>query len=197
MSLQLSETQIDLLREIANIGSGNAMTALCQLLGRKVSLYVPQVRLLSISEMEDLIGEPDSITVCIFFRIYGEAKGSILILLPEDSAKVMIRSLSKAPAGDFFEEADASTLKEVGNILTGAYLNAVSQVLNLTLLHSLPGLAVDSVRALLDSILIDLSQKIEKAVLIETEFVTETSITGHFFLLPDPESLEYFFKVLG
>jgi chemotaxis protein CheC len=197
MTLQLTEKQVDLLREFANIGCGNAITALSQLLKRKVTVRVPEVRLLSIPQVPDVVGGPETQVVALLFRIYGKAKGSILILFSRESALVLIHGLLSKDTGDsIFHEMEASTLKEVGNILTAAYLNAMGQVLKTVLIPSVPGLAMDMAGAVLDSVLIELSEKSEKAVLIETEFMAPSKITGHFLLFPDPESLQLIFEKL-
>lgn len=187
----LTAAQIDTLAEISNIGAGHAATALSQLLERKILLRVPTVKVIPIAEVPDVVGGPERLVVGLFFRIFGQAKGNILILFPKESALSLVTDLLKREASGsaILQDLEASALKEVGNILASAYLNAISQMLKMVLIPSVPGLAYDMAGAVLDYILIELSQEGEVAMLIETEFVSETSIKGHFFLLPDPESL--------
>lgn len=188
---ELSAQQIDMLAEISNIGAGHAATALSQLLNKKILLQVPSVKVIPIAEVPEVVGGPERLVVGLFFRIFGNAKGNILILFPKESALSLIAELlSREPSGsNILQEMESSALKEVGNILASAYLNALSQMLKMVLIPSVPGLAYDMAGAVLDYILIELSQEGETALLIETEFISESRIKGHFFLLPDPESL--------
>lgn len=194
---QMSEVQLDLLREVSNIGSGHAATALSQLLDKRIMLNVPRVQIVPISDVPDIVGGPETPVAGLFFRIFGQARGSILILLPYDSAMGLIQTiLDRKTAEAPLKELEDSALKEIGNILAGSYLNAIGQMLKLVLMPSVPGLAIDMAGAVLDTILIELSRFGESAVLIETEFVSDSKITGHFFLLPDPESLDLILKTL-
>lgn len=195
---QLTEIQLDLLREVSNIGSGHAATALSQLLGRRILLNVPRVQVLPISDVPDVVGGPETPVAGLFFRIFGQAAGSILILLPQDSALSLVQDIlkQKVSAVPSLQEMEASALKEVGNILAGSYLNAIGQMLHLVLIPSIPGLALDMAGAVLDTMLIELSREGETALLIETEFLSESTITGHFFLLPDPDSLDLILTIL-
>lgn len=188
---ELTSTQIDMLAEISNIGAGHAATALSQLLGRKILLNVPSVRMLPIAQVPEVVGGAEKLVVGLFFRIFGHAKGNILIILPKESALTIVAELlHQEPTGkSILQEMESSALKEVGNILASSYLNALSQMLKTVLIPSVPGLAYDMAGAVLDYVLIELSQEGETALLIETEFISENRITGHFFLLPDPDSL--------
>jgi chemotaxis protein CheC len=200
VSLEFTPEQIDLLREVSTIGSGHAATALSQLLDRRIMLHVPNVKVIPVCDVPDVVGGAEKLVAGLFFRVYGQAKGSILILFPKDSALVLVRELLKkdtSSAVPLLKDMEISALKEVGNILAAAYLNAISQMLQMVLIPSVPGLAYDMAGAVLDSLLIELSQVSETALLIETEFVEESRITGHFFLLPDPESLRLIFETLG
>jgi chemotaxis protein CheC len=195
--MRLSEKQLDLLKEVSNIGSGHAATALSQLLHRKIMLEVPRVQILPIADVPDVVGGPEQLVAGLFFRIYGQAKGNILIIFPRESALTLIHDLlkKKSDAHPVFLEMEASALKEVGNILAGAYLNAISQLMQMVLIPSVPGLAFDMAGAVLDSVLIELGQDGETALLVETEFISDSKITGHFFLLPDPESMRLLLEI--
>ena len=193
-----TEIQLDLLREVSNIGSGHAATALSQLLNRRILLNVPRVQVLPIAQVPDVVGGPETPVAGLYFRIFGQASGGILILLPQDSALSLVRDVMKQEiaVGPSLRDIEASALKEVGNILAGSYLNAIAQMLGLVLLPSVPGLALDMAGAVLDTLLIELSSQGDTALLIETEFLSENTITGHFFLLPDPESLNLILTIL-
>lgn len=134
MSLeQVTENYYDVLKEIGNIGAGNAMTALSQMLQCKVDMKVPQVRLLEFSEVGDMIGGEEQIMVGVLLGVEGDITGSMMFMVQEDSARHLIQKITMGmlPEGTEFEEMGLSAMREVGNIITGAYLNSLSTLTNL------------------------------------------------------------------
>lgn len=199
---RLDELQLDALREIGNVGAGNAATALSQLINKKIKMSVPKVSVAPISDVPDLVGGPETIVAGVFLRVFGEAPGSILFLLPRDSAYALIDTIMQRTERDNFDltEMDQSALKEIGNILAGAYLNALAHFTQITLLTSIPALAIDMAGAILSLILIQLGQVGDYALVIETEFSADTDnddVRGHFFLIPDPGSLNIILDAIG
>ncbi|WP_418627508.1 MULTISPECIES: chemotaxis protein CheC [Anaerosinus] len=198
--LKLSPMQLDALREIGNVGAGNSATALSQIINRKIDMSVPDVAIMPLDEVPDVVGGPDVMVVGVFLRVYGLAPGSVLFLLPKESAFYLIDMLMGKERGqtqslDFMDE---SALMEIGNILAGAYLNALSYFTKLTLLPSIPALAMDMAGAILSVVLVQLGQMGDHALVIETEFLSEDDgIKGHFFLIPDPGSLDTILAAVG
>ena len=196
----LSPTQLDAMREIGNIGAGNTATALSQIVNKKIDMNVPKVSLIPIEDVPDLVGGPDNIVVAIFLRVYGKAPGNILFIMPKQNAFFMVDDLMGKPHGttQSLDEMDISALKEVGNILAGSYLNAFFHFTNISMLPSIPSLAVDMAGAILNVVLVQLGQMGDHAMVIETKFLAEDdSINGHFFLVPDPGSLSTIIKAVG
>lgn len=198
--LNLSADQLDALREIGNVGAGNSATALSQIINRKIDMSVPKVAIMPLGDVPDVVGGPDAMVVGVFLRVYGLAPGSVLFLLPRDSAFYLIDMLMAKERGstknlDFMDE---SALMEIGNILAGSYLNALSHFTKLTLLPSIPALALDMAGAILSVVLVQLGQMGDHALVIETEFLSEDDgIRGHFFLIPDPGSLNTILSAVG
>lgn len=198
--LGLSTAQLDALREIGNVGAGNSATALSQLINRRIDMTVPQVSIMPLGDVPDVVGGPDVMVVGVFLRVYGPAPGSVLFLLPYESAFALIDMLLDKKRGttsqlDFMDE---SALMEIGNILAGSYLNALSFFTKLTLLPSIPALAMDMAGAILSVVLVELGQMGDHALVIETEFLSEEEgIRGHFFLVPDPGSLNTILSAVG
>ena len=198
--LSLTALQLDALREIGNVGAGNAATALSQILNRKIEMTVPQVSILPLDDVPDVVGGAEALVAGVYLRVFGPAPGSILFLLPKDSAFYLVDMLMNRPHGttSVLSALDESALMEIGNILAGAYLNALSFFTKLTLLPSIPALALDMAGALLSIVLIQLGQVGDYALVIETEFTTETEgVKGHFFLIPDPGSLGTILTAIG
>lgn len=198
--LKLSAEQLDALREIGNVGAGNSATALSQIINRRIDMTVPKVAIMPLDDVPNVVGGPEAMVVGVFLRVYGLAPGSVLFLLPHDSAFYLIDMLLGKERGstktlDFMDE---SALMEIGNILSGAYLNALSHFTRLTLLPSIPALAMDMAGAILNVVLVQLGQMGDHALVIETEFLSEDDgIKGHFFLIPDPGSLNTILSAVG
>ena len=196
----LNDVQFDALREIGNVGAGNSATALSQVINRRIDMNVPKVSLVPLDMVPDLVGGPDAIVVGVFLRVYGKAPGNILFLLPQQSAYYLVDTLMGKPHGatnklDFMDE---SALMEIGNILAGAYLNAFYTFTNISMLPSIPALAMDMAGAILNVVLVQLGTMGDQALVIETEFLSEDDgINGHFFLVPDPGSLETIMNAVG
>ncbi len=196
---KMEPVQLDALQEICNIGMGHAATALSQMIGRTVNLSIPRVTLAPIADVPDILGGPEKIVAGIYMKIFGDIRGNMLLVFPKASAQGLITMLT----GEKFEsetlilnDMNASALKEVGNILAGAYLGALESVLNMSLLVSVPSLGFDMAGAVIDYILIQLGQEVDVTLVVETEFFgcEETALQGHFFLLPDPRSLDLILK---
>jgi len=194
----LEEKDLDALREISNIGAGHAVTALHQMTKRTIRLEVPRVDLVRFSEVVDRLGGPEEEIMGLFLRIFGETRGNMLVVLPRASADHLLgmlfeEDLPKKPLG----EMQISALKEVGNILTSSYLNAVTSILKISLIPSIPAFSMDMAQAVVDLLLIELAEVTQRALVIQTDFTTQSGeFSGHFFLLPDPASIELILKAI-
>jgi len=187
---QPNESELDFLRELSNIGVGHAATALSQLIGRQVGMRVPNVSIVDITLVPELMGGSEKVVSGIYLQVLGDARGGILLIFPDESSRALVRLLMKRDE-DPLSEMGSSTLKEVGNILASAYLSALGNMLNITLIPSIPSLAHDMVGSVVDIVLADLGEVGDTAFVFETEFYDiADDIKGHFFLLPDPESID-------
>ena len=152
----------------------NSATALSQVINRRIDVNVPKVALVPLEMVPDLVGGPDAVVVGIFLRVYGKAPSNILFLLPQKSAFYLVDTLMGKPHGETnsLDFMDESALMEIGNILAGAYLNALFNLTKLSLLPSIPALAMDMAGAILSVVLIQLGQMGDHALVIETETLT-------------------------
>ena len=134
---KLTQMQKDVLREIGNIGAGNAATSMSKLLNRKVEMEVPAVKIVSYDEMMELIGGPEAIIVALLFQIKGDAPGTVYFILSIEEANALIKEITQNSELKLTNTADnelaASVLQEAGNILTGAYLSALADFTNMNL----------------------------------------------------------------
>lgn len=199
MLQQVSDNYYDVLKEIGNIGAGNAMTALSQMLQCKVDMKVPQVRLLEFSEVGELMGGEEQIMAGVYLGVEGDITGSMMFVVEEQSARHLIQKITMGmlPEGGEFEEMGLSAMQEVGNIITGAYLNSLSQMTNLTVIPSPPAITVDMAAAILSVPAIQFGIFGDKILLIQSQFYDEVKLDGYFILIPDLESYEKILTALG
>lgn len=192
----VSQQYFDILKELGNIGAGNATTALAQMLGCKVDMKVPQVKLLDFREVGAVMGGEEQIMAGIYLLVEGDITGSIMFLLNEQSARELVAKLMGMPAaGDEpLSEMELSALKEIGNIITGAYLNSLSMLTNMKIIPSIPAISIDMAGAILSVPAIEFGELGDKILLIQTQFTDDLTLDGFFILVPDLESYD---KILG
>ncbi len=147
----LKERQIDALREVANIGAGHAATALSQLTNCRIMISVPQINIARLEEVPDLLGNPQDVVAAVLMHMLGDLTGRTLLLFPESAGRRLCDMLLRRPIGTtaVYDALEQSCLKEAGNILAGAYLNALSDFMGMLLLPSVPSLVVDLAAAVL------------------------------------------------
>ncbi len=202
-----SSVQLDILKEIGNIGAGNAATALSKLLNKKIKMTVPMVRIVSYDEMMQLAGGPDEKVAAVFLQFDGKISGNMFFILSTAKATSLIRSITGLTEFSFdnpdCSELAYSAFQEIGNILAGSYLSSLSDFLQISLVPSVPAVSVDMFGAIITYGLIEISYASDFAIVIETEIKDPSaangnnSVRGHFFLLPDPDSFKKLFSKLG
>lgn len=202
---QLTNQYLDVLKELGNIGAGNATTALAQMIGCKVDMSVPQVKMLEFNELANIVGGEDEIMVGIYLQVEGDVEGSMMFILKKECAAHLVNKLmcgmlgvtDEEIVGHEFGEMECSAIKEVGNIITGAYLNALSSLTNLKIYPSIPQLGIDMAGALLSVPAVEFGMFADKILLVQTEFFDDIKLEGYFILIPDMESYEKILKTLG
>jgi chemotaxis protein CheC len=188
---KIGESHLDILREICSVGAGHAATALSQLTGRRIELEVPRVLFEPIQNVPRIAGGAETVVDGLYFRILGDARGVILMIFPETSGREVVRLVLGRGDAAPEDPLSVSAMREIGNILTSAFLSAIGQLAGLSLIPSVPGYARDMAGSILDLVLIELSRLEDTALVIETVFrEAGEGIRGHFFLLPDPHTLE-------
>ena len=189
----------DVLREIGNIGAGNATTALATMIGTKVDMHVPKVGLMEFKEIGAEMGGEETIMAGIYQQIRGDISGSIMFLLEEKSARVLVSKLMgvESNSSEPFNEMEISALQEIGNIITGSYLSSLSTLTNMTIDASVPSLCIDMCEAILSVPAIEFAELGDKMLLIKTEFSDDVKLEGYFILVPDLTSYEKILTSLG
>ncbi len=197
---KFGDFQFDVLREVGNIGAGHAATALSKLIQKEVDMKVPQVNIITFDEIADFVGGAESVVVAVFLRVEGDCPGNMFFIVDLDSARNLLHQMLGMVEGGSGElsEMEMSALHEIGNILTGSYLSSLADFTHLSMHPSVPALAIDMAGAILSYGLIELGQAGDYALTINTAFFEgNEEVKGHFFLIPDPDSLEKLFLSLG
>ena len=196
---EVNEKYFDVLKEIGNIGAGNATTAIANMLGLRIDMSVPEVAFLPVEELGSAIGAEDEIIVGIMLGVEGDIDGSMMFLMDMQSAHHVVNMLMMRDPdySEPFNEMDLSAIKEVGNIIAGSYLSALSGLTNLTILPSVPFVAVDMAAAILSVPAVQFGIFGDNALMINTEFSDDLGIKGHFILMPEEDSYEKILTALG
>ena len=197
--------QYDVLKEIGNIGAGNATTALSQMLSMKMDMSVPKVALISFKEISNLIGSEEQIVVGILLELEGEINGMMMFFFDIKSAHhlvdvLMQRSIENKSTDDEstdFSEIEMSALNEIGNIVAGSYLTAIATLTSMKIISSVPNMTIDMVGALLSVPAIEFGKYGDKLLLIESQFGEMDFVTGYFLLIPEYESYDKILSSLG
>ena len=192
----LSALQLDALKEVSNIGAGNAATALSMMIGKKVDMSVPAVNII---KLDDIVQENGEVEVAgTVVRVLGDIAGNILLVFEKSTAENVIEKLvgsRQSPES----EMGSSVLCEIANIISASYMNSIAQLTNLDIAPSVPATSYDMLGAILTTTFIESNQYDEYILDIETVFLddTEENIGGHFYYIPMPGSLEKILKSIG
>ncbi len=196
---EVNELYLDVLKEIGNIGAGNATTAIANMLNLRINMHVPKVELLPVEKIGSSIGAEDEIIVGIMLGVEHDIEGSMMFLMDMQSARHLVNRLMMKPA-DYegeFDEMDLSAIKEIGNIIAGSYLSALSGLTNLVIMPTVPYVAVDMAAAILSVPAIQFGMLGDNALMIKTEFGDDFEINGYFILMPEEGSYDKILKALG
>lgn len=196
----LTDTHLDVLKEIGNIGLGNAATALATMVNKRIDMAVPQSRFLSLEEVMDLVGGLEEVVCCVNLRLSGDVPGQILFLFNLESTFNLIDMLMGMDKGttSVLDEMGESVVKEVGNVLTGSFVSAIGTLTGLNMVQTVPMFATDMLGAVLSASLIAGGYVEEHILMIETLlFEDNEQIKGHFFLITEQDALKTLFNSLG
>ena len=190
----VSARYMDVLREIGNIGAGNATTALASMLQCRIDMNVPEVKLIEVDELAESLGGSQRVMTAIFLEVEGDITGDIIFLLEQGSARFLISKLMGMEVSGDFGEMELSCIKEISNIIAGSYLNSLSTLTNLKIYPSVPHLQMDMVETILHTPAKENGAENDQILFIQTEFKDDIQLGGYFVMIPDTES---YGKILG
>jgi chemotaxis protein CheC len=196
----LNDMQIDVLREVGNIGSGNAATALSSMVGKMIDIEVPKVAILDFNDAINAVGGPEKVIAGILIRINGDIEGMIMFLFEENLIGLIEKTFFGEAPKDIFSlsEAENSALNEMGNIMAGSYVNAIAQLAGMTIDIEVPVMAVDMLGAIMSVPAIEMGEMGDKLLFIDNNMIIDkTSIQSKMLLLPTIDSLDNLLGRLG
>ncbi len=194
MSLEYTALQLDALRELANIGSGNASTALSLLLDRPVEIAVPTARALSFADAVEATGDAEQEITGIVLGIAGELEGIVLLLVSPADADAICSILGVEPGSEYAPSA----LGEVGNIVGSSYVNALAELTGMAIEPTPPATATDMLGAIVESVLASQAHAGDIALMLDSELAIEGSDCSiSFMLVPTEDSVGELLRRLG
>lgn len=198
---QLSDMHIDVLREIGNIGAGNAATSLAQMLDRKIDMTTPSVRIMDISDVDKAMGGPETPVVAILVEITGDIHGIMMFVVGKPFTQLLLQVLlgeETKPDCMNLTDIENSALSEIGNIMIGSYVNAIASISNLKIDISVPAVTADMVGSLLTVPAAEMGAVSDKIIFVEDDFKNaDDRITANMMLIPSLDSLEKLMNGLG
>ncbi len=196
----LSDMQLDALREVGNIGAGHAATALSQLVDKPIDLTYPELEIVPIGDVPKVFGGPEQLVGAIYLRLLGDISGGILFMMPRDSALALIDLMHSRSTGTSksFGHDEEALVTHVASILASAYIAAIARMADLNILPSTPSFVLDMAGAILEVAITEVGMTADSALFVRTSFADEsTSVDAGLFFLPDPESLKVILGRLG
>lgn len=198
----LKKDELDFFREMENIGVSHAATALSVMLDRNISIRIPKVQFCTYNNICDILSGPENIVAGLLVGISIDLDGYVLLVLDKEDAysltKTLLDGMDCGESSDNFSEMQTSALKEVGNILIGSYITAISELTGLMINVSTPDLVFDMAGAVMNLLATTYGEYSDAVLFLETEFIDKlSSIKGHFFLIPDTESYNRLIKKMG
>lgn len=201
----LNSVHFDVLREIGNIGQGNAASALAQMLGLSIDISVPTVRLLEMDEAVQYLGGPENVVLGMLVGLSGEIQGMMLYVLQRGFATNMINTVFGKDVKELtaLDEMDLSFVQEIGNILAGSYVNAISSLTGLTIDISVPNICIDMAGAILAVPAVEFAHIGSKVLFIDDNFIfggdgsNPEEVKSNMILVPELKSLDTLFQHLG
>jgi len=196
----LNEMHIDVLKEIGNIGSGNASTALSSMIGKEILIKMPSVKILGFQEAIENNGSPEDLVAAVLIRLKNEVEGMILLLVQKEFAEIILNIFFQKTDIDLLalDENDISALSEVGNIMGSSYISAIGTLTGLEVGVEAPSFAVDMLGAIMSVPAIEFGEVGDKLLCIDKSIeIDGVSIKSNMMLIPTVDSLSTLFKRLG
>ena len=196
----IDSIHLDVLKEVCNIGSGNAATSLSQILCRKVEMNVPNAKVVGFNDLMSSFVSEEMVVLGVMLLLEGDIDGSMIFIIPKSSAGIMLSPLlgKEYSEDSVFDEMDFSASKEIGNIIVSSYINSLSAMTGFNIRVSEPFATVDMAASILSVPVIELGRQTDNVLFMESYIACDgIELAGHFIMLPSLESYEKIMKALG
>lgn len=192
-----SDIQLDIIKELTNIGGGNAATSISQLINKPVDMLVPTIEVLNYNQVFDKIMPEDEMVNAVIMRMLGGGEGTFLFIIDEKASLDVINMMMPENV-HLTEEIGNSAIRELVNIVVTSYLNAISKMIDIDFISSIPLLTKDMFGAIISSVYIESEQYDENILIIKNEFIYQgTKIEASLYFIPKPGVLTELFNILG
>ncbi len=204
--IKLTPAQMDSLMELGNIGSGHAITALSQLMDKRIDMSLTSVDVIPFWKLPEKFGGEEVEVFGILSSVHGEQELLILQIYPKDSIIKMINSLSEGRNTNSedikilsdLDDFSLSIIMEVGNILSGHYANALADLMEIKLVPEVPDVAYDVLGAIMNSVIAKTSETVDLMILINTKMdIEDLNLNGIFCFLPAVATLNKIFTAIN
>ena len=198
---RMDDRHIDLLKEIGNVGAGNAATALSMMVDKKVEINVPDVKIIPIAKVPFTLPNPEELVVGVKMDVKGDAELETLLIFDAAGAKQILKVLlfgMEIQDLTALDDMAKSALKEVGNIICGSYITALANFTGLYLDPLPPDVSVDMISAIISEVSLEVAYTEDKIIFIETLLdIQDVEVKGYIFMIPKGDALEKIFQKLG
>lgn len=196
----MNALELDVIKEIGSIGTGNAATALSQVLHKKTKMTLPAAYILGYNEAIEMVGSPEEIVAAVLVKMSGEINGIMLFVLKMDFINAVLQSVMGQEITEYMDltEIQKSALEEIGNIIISSYVNAMSGLTGVTIQLSIPSIAINMLGGILSVPMAEFGYVTDKLMMINGKFIVDKEVLdSHLLMMPDIQSLNYLMRKLG
>ena len=196
----MNALELDVIKEIGSIGTGNAATALSQVLKKTTKMSLPAVYVLGYNEAIEMVGTPEEIVAAVLVKMSGEINGIMLFILKIDFINAVLDSVLSKDIDDYMDltELEKSALEEIGNIIISSYVNAMSGLTGVSIKLSIPSIAINMLGGILSVPMVEFGYETDKLMMINGKFIVDDkALNSNLLMMPDIQSLNYLMHKLG
>ena len=196
----MNALELDVIKEIGSIGTGNAATALSQVLKKTTKMSLPAVYVLGYNEAIEMVGSPEEIVAAVLVKMSGEINGIMLFILKIDFINAVLDSVLSKDIDDYMDltELEKSALEEIGNIIISSYVNAMSGLTGVSIKLSIPSIAINMLGGILSVPMVEFGYETDKLMMINGKFIVDDKVLdSNLLMMPDIQSLNYLMHKLG
>ena len=188
----MNALELDVIKEIGSIGTGNAATALSQVLKKTTKMSLPAVYVLGYNEAIEMVGSPEEIVAAVLVKMSGEINGIMLFILKIDFINAVLDSVLSKDIDDYMDltELEKSALEEIGNIIISSYVNAMSGLTGVSIKLSIPSIAINMLGGILSVPMVEFGYETDKLMMINGKFIVDDKVLdSNLLMMPDIQSL--------